>query len=98
MRKRITIGLGIVSLMAFAGDGLVPGQVQAADKVDICHFSGHESDGGKGASPDFLIGGMGGPKGGGDEKTCKTLGGNVISVSVNGAVNGHGVDLGGKPR
>ena len=74
-----TILAGVLAV-AFAAS--VSGVVLADDKVTICHFPGHEAV--KGG--DFEV--PGGPKG---EAKCNILGGNVISVGINAAINGHGV-------
>jgi hypothetical protein len=76
MRKGILF-LGVVGLLAFAGRGLSPVQVQAAaEKVGVCHFGGHDGD-------------FAGPAG--DRRLeiiCERRGGNVITVSVN-ALSAH---------
>ena len=68
---------------AVLGLGLTP--LQAADKVDICHFSGHESN----VEPqhDFFVEWQG------HAIECVLLGGNVINVAMEGAVNGHGAQF-----
>ena len=83
MRKMI-VCLGVVGLVAFAGRGLAPVPVQAADKVTICHFPGHGDQSLKGAA-DYIVG----PKG--DFGGCEKRGGNLISISVN-ALPAHGID------
>jgi hypothetical protein len=45
-------------------------------KVLICHFAGHDGD--------AVITGRG--------FGCENNGGEILDVSVNGAVNGHGID------
>ena len=83
MRRNVAIGVAVFGLVAIAGLGLTP--LQAASKADICHFSGHESN----VEPqhDFFV------EWEGDAFVCGLLGGNVINVSMEGAVNGHGAQL-----
>ena len=79
----------IVWVFALAA-GLLSTQLQAknsekSEKVDICHFSGHQSDGAEPVS-DFIIDERGSPA-----IDCDDLGGDVISISEN-ALKAHGAD------
>ena len=56
-----------------------------SDKVTICHFPNHVTDTLVGFDPVPVA----------DKKACKTAGGQVKKVSVGGAVEGHGVAVGG---
>ena len=76
----------IVWVFALAA-GLLSTQLQAknsekSEKVEICHFSGHQSDGGE-EQADFIIDGSG------DAEACYALGGDDITISEN-ALPAHG--------
>ncbi len=89
------MGLAVVALAVGAGRVVSANHEKGHDgggnKISICHFPGH--DGGLKGSGDFQV--WDGPKG---EFHCNSLGGNVISVSVAGAENGHGVIVKGGPK
>ena len=81
MRRIVAIGVAAVGVVAILGLGLT--SVQASDKVDICHFTGHESDEDE-PIHDFFV------ETSGHAAACVLRGGNVITVAMAGAVNGHG--------
>lgn len=81
MRRMMTLlAAALLALTIAVPAGAKSENARTDHKVTICHFHGHEAESGH---ADFKIRGQGG--------RCARLGGEMITVSRNGARNGHGV-------